>query len=178
MSAQEVSRLQDVVKQQSSELEILGSLVHVMREDLNVKNEQFDLLYGSLKASQLHSRNANEHVVQELRERVFLLEHLLEEKSKHLADANERNLMQSNGKYMTCRDTTRVFDKNHTVKNLAGLDDDVLYHMLSYCSGEELGKLGMTTLFLRTMTHQEYLYVYETKPHCIHTPHTPFVSHI
>lgn len=162
MSAQEeVLRLQEVVKQQSSELEILNSLVHVMREDLNVKNEQFDLLYNSLKASQLHNVNANEHVIQELKERVFLLERLLEEKNKYLAD--QRHLLEekNNGSRLlstTTRDITRVFDKQYTVKNIAGLDDDVLYHILSYCTGEELGKLAMTTMFLRNMTYHEFLW--------------------
>ena len=48
---QTVSSLRLEAKQSRLELDLLRSLVSVLREDLNVKDEQFDFLYASLKVS-------------------------------------------------------------------------------------------------------------------------------
>jgi len=45
----QVRRLRLEVKQNRLEMELLRSLVSVLREDLSVKDEQFDFLYESLK---------------------------------------------------------------------------------------------------------------------------------
>ena len=47
----ELARLRLECKAKDDELNLLRGLVHAMREDLNVKNEQFDFLYTSLQAS-------------------------------------------------------------------------------------------------------------------------------
>ncbi len=51
--AADVGKLQALAGEQADELALLRSLVHVMREDLSVKDEQFDFLYASLKVASL-----------------------------------------------------------------------------------------------------------------------------
>ena len=71
MAAAELLDLRQQLKQKDSEIDQLHSLILCMRSDLEVKEEQFDVLYRSLRASREHSQQ--ESRVQESQQETRLL---------------------------------------------------------------------------------------------------------
>lgn len=90
-------------------LEYLSSVMLIMKEDLQIKDEQFDYLYASLRAQTEQTAQQRDYEGNILRGRIHFLESVIQEKDAEkehlrmlLADANRRLILLSNSGATTC----------------------------------------------------------------------------
>lgn len=150
--------LEERCRQLEAELEYMTGLMEVMRGDLQIKDEQFDFLYSSLRARTQQNVESRELDHRLLKNRVDYLESAIcgkEKESKKLrAQLDEAELK-------ICRLSG---DKQLASKSkcfLTRLPDDILFHIAQYIDTKGLGALGCTDRFYSSFVSDDKIW----RPH-------------
>jgi len=85
-----LQKANETIKSLQAEVEVLKGVIFVVKEDLNVKNEQFDYLYASLRASRAHQEQDRDRTEQLLVDRVAALELDLRSRDAQLREVQDR----------------------------------------------------------------------------------------
>jgi hypothetical protein len=143
--------LERLLRAAESELEYMGGVLDVLRSDLQVKDEQFDFLFSSLRARTRQSADARELNQSVLQNRLQVLESQLSGSDRENSRLQAK-LLEAEQKISALSGVPR------SRFSLASISQDLIWKVVEFCDVKEVGALCRTSQLLRRLCQTDRIW--------------------